>query len=146
MPELQLILSDKPKRFFCPTRESIPLEYTVPQHIHFPCYIEDFGTYWQVRVDGVVMYLINLDGIVLYKDVFADLKQYGLGIKMLAELDSHSLGSIDSLSFRDLTSKSSDWLALTCGTARFVRFEKLGDYDPYTLGKLDEYPLPGRTR
>lgn len=144
VPKLQLVLSDIPKRILCPTRESVPVKYSIPDFIRFPCYIEDFGTYWQIRVDGSVMYLTNIDGIVLYKNVFANPMQYGLGTVALGGIDSLKLNSIDALSFRDITLKAANWLALTCSTAHFVKFEKLGDYDPYSLGKMDSYMLPGR--
>lgn len=146
MPELKLIISNKPKRIFCATRESIPSEYSVPEFIRFPCYIEDFGTYWQIRVDGIVMYLTNLDGIALYKDILADLRQYGLGIKTLGEIDPWSLNSLDEFNFGDISFRTTDWLALDCGVAHIIRFETLGDYDPCTLGELDVCPVPGRTK
>lgn len=144
MPRLQLKISDKPKRIFCPARESVPFGYSVPEFIQFPCYLEDYGTYWQVSVDGVIMYLANLDGIALYKDIVAKIKEYGLDVQTLADFDPYYLGVLDKYSFGQMSSKSADWLKLSCGVVRLVRFETLGDYDPYTLGVLDAYNISGK--
>lgn len=141
MPELQLFVASTPKRFYCAVRDSVPAKYVLPESIRFPCYIEDFGTYWQVRVKGEVVYLHTIDSLALYKDIYAALKTYGLGLKSLGNIDSLPLSYLDGLRLGYITTSTAEWLGLSCGTAGFVPFVTLGDYDSAALAELDKLKL-----
>lgn len=137
MPELQLRISDSPRYFYCTTRESVPIEYSLPEGIKFPCYIEDFGAYWQVRVNGDVVYLSCCNSLALYKDIYANLTTYGLGLKSLKDIDSLPLKYLDNLKLGFITFSTANWLGLSCGTVGFVPLATLGDYDSLTFAELD---------
>lgn len=139
MPELQLRISDVPKYFYCATRDSVPLEYSLPNNIKFPCYIEDFGTYWQVRVNGDAVYLSCSNSLILFKDIYANLTTYGLGLKSLKDIDSLPLNYLDNLKLGFITISTADWIGLSSGTVSFVQLATLGDYDNLTFAELDTY-------